>query len=101
MSLRLLYPSDGKFLFLLACFLSFNHTENDTWYDDEDDNDNNIFFLEYFLWWPVLQQHWADAVGVGRRSRSNNEISMWVWSFSFISQQNRVYIAKLLQPLIG
>jgi len=57
MSLRLLYPSDGKFLFLLACFLSFNHTENDTWYDDEDDNDNNIFFLEYFLWWPVLQQH--------------------------------------------
>jgi len=39
-------------------------------------------------------------VGVGSRTRSNDEISVWVWSFSFISQQNKVYIVKQLQPLI-
>ena len=32
----------------------------------------------------------------GRRIRSNDVTSVWVWSFSFISQQNRVYIGKAM-----
>ena len=40
-------------------------------------------------------------VGVGSRIGSNDAIPVWVKSSSFISQQNRVYIAKQLQPLIG
>jgi len=49
----------------------------------------------------MLEKKIRKSVGVGSQVGSNDIVSIWVKSFSFISQQNRVYIAKQLQLLIG